>query len=76
MCDADRQTETYQHTLKHYIFVIGDMSLIDCINVGDCVVQQIRYLPMLFTIHHHSHLFVQVETLHISFEYLSYHSSS
>jgi len=53
MCDADRQTETYQHTLKHYIFVIGDMSLIDCINVGDCVVQQIRYLPMLFTIPHH-----------------------
>jgi len=48
---TDRQT--YQPTLKHYIFVIGDMSLIDCINVGDCVVQQIRYLPMLFTIPHH-----------------------
>jgi len=65
---TDRQT--YQPTLKHYIFVIGDMSLIDCIIVGDCVVQQIRYVPMLFTIRHLSHLFVQVETLPISFGYL------
>jgi len=65
---TDRQT--YQPTLKHYIFVIGDMSLIDFITVGDCVVQQIRYLPMLFTIHHHSHLFVEVEMLPTSFGYL------
>ena len=53
MCDADRQTDISAYIETLHFCNRWLMSLIDCINVGDCVVQQIRYLPMLFTIPHH-----------------------